>query len=139
MNSTASSKDNPVNNSDLRKFGLLFGTIVVSLFGLLIPFLIDKPFPLWPFYTAAVFISVAIIFPRALILAYVPWMKFGEIAGWINTRIILSLLFFIFITPFGLMMRLFGSDLLNRKFDAKRSSYRVVHAHQPKEHMEKPY
>ncbi len=138
MNTSQKQSATP-GNADLRKFGLLFGAILSVLFGLLLPFVFGKAWPVWPWAIAVVFVSLALVFPRSLIIAYVPWIKFGEIAGWINTRIILAFLFYIILTPFGLVIRLFGGDLLKRKLDNNSESYRVESLPQSKDHMETPY
>lgn len=128
-----------LSNEELRTFGLLFGAILSALFGLLIPLLIGKPIPLWPWLISCVFIVLALVFPSALKAAYIPWMKFGVIAGWVNTRIILGILFYFLLTPFGLVMRLFGKDPLHRKLEKHSSTYRILKEPQPREQMENPY
>jgi hypothetical protein len=71
-------------------------------------------------------------------IIYTPWMKFGHILGFINTRIILGFIFFVMITPMGLVMRLMGKDPMCRKLDGS-ASYRKISASQTKEHMERPF
>ncbi len=61
------------------------------------------------------------------------------IAGWINTRIILFLLFYVVITPTALMMRIFGADPLRKRLEPDVDSYRIVNEPQANDHMEKPY
>ena len=51
------------------------------------------------------------------------WMIFAVILGWFMTRIILSLLFFLVITPIGLTMRLLGKDFLGLKIKSSNESY----------------
>jgi len=46
---------------------------------------------------------------------YVLWMRFSEFLGVINTRIILTLLYFLIITPLGFLMKIFGKDPLKLK------------------------
>lgn len=46
---------------------------------------------------------------------YRAWMRFVFILGWINTRIILVILFYLILTPVGLLLRLFRIDLLERR------------------------
>ena len=53
-------------------------------------------------------------------------LKFGAVAGWINTRIILLLLFYVVLLPVGLVMKVFGADPLRRKTDPTVQSYRIV-------------
>jgi Saxitoxin biosynthesis operon protein SxtJ len=128
-----------LSKNDLRKFGLIFSIVVAGLFGLLLPFLFSKEMPLWPWYVAAIITGCAFFLPQILIIIYKPWMKFGAVAGWINTRIILMILFYVILTPTGLLMRLFGKDPMTREFDEECESYRVTHDAQDKNHMETPY
>ena len=69
---------------------------------------------------AAVLSLLSAIAPSLLRPVYRGWMRFGEALGWLNTRIILSLVFFLVVTPIGLLMRLFGRSPIAT---AKRESY----------------
>lgn len=53
------------------------------------------------------------------------WKKFGRLLGLINTEIILFIFYFLIFAPMGLIMRLFGHDLLNLKAK-KQSSWKDV-------------
>jgi NADH:ubiquinone oxidoreductase subunit 5 (subunit L)/multisubunit Na+/H+ antiporter MnhA subunit len=57
---------------------------------------------------AAVLSLLAAVAPSLLHPVYRGWMRVGEVLGWINTRILLTLVFFLVVTPIGLLMRLFG-------------------------------
>lgn len=57
---------------------------------------------------AAVLVLLALIAPAVLRPVYRGWMLLGEALGWINTRIILTVVFFLVVTPIGLLLRLFG-------------------------------
>ena len=130
----------PVTKQDLRKFGLLFGSLVIALFGLLIPALVGSLLQkLWPWYLGGSVILLALVWPPILKPLYHAWMKFGEVAGWINTRIILLILFYVVVFPVGLVMKLFGADPLHRKAEPEAQSYRVLREAVDKKHMEKPY
>lgn len=131
--------DKKLSKHELRKFGLIFSVFIIGIFVLLVPFIVDKPMPLWPWYIAGVLTGLALVVPQALIFVYKPWMKFGAIAGWINTRIILAVLFYLVVAPTGLVMRLLGKDPMARKFDKSSASYRVTNETQDKSHMETPY
>ena len=78
-----------MSGPELRQFGLLFGAILVLLFGLLLPFLIGYSFPLWPWVVALLFTALALLAPTALTPFNRGWMRFGLIAAFINTRIIM--------------------------------------------------
>jgi saxitoxin biosynthesis operon SxtJ-like protein len=129
----------PVDNKELRKFGLLFVAILLVLFEGLLPWLKNKPLPLWPLYISAPIGLLAVLWPAALRPLYNGWMKFGMIAGAINTRIIMGVVFFALMTPIAWFMRRLGKDPLKRRLEPETSSYRVPSDVQDKEQMEKPY
>jgi len=69
-------------------------------------------------YCAAIsslFLIIGVSLPIVLKPVYLVWMRFAHILGWVNTRVILFILFYLIFTPTGLLMRLFGADLLKRK------------------------
>lgn len=79
--------------------------------------------PHWVWVTllsiAAVLLLAAAIAPSLLKPVYRGWMRVGEVLGWINTRILLTLVFFLVVTPIGLVMRLFGrSPIAVRRGDS---------------------
>ena len=69
---------------------------------------------------AAVLLIGAAVAPSLLRPVYRVWMRIGEALGWINTRILLTLVFFLVVAPIGLLMRLFGRSPIATE---KRDSY----------------
>jgi len=129
-----------LDNAGLRKFGLTTGAIIVVLFAFFFPWVFDmSAMPRWPWIIAGLLWVPALFIPKALRPVYTTWMKIGHGIGWVNTRIILGLLFYVFVLPMGLIMRLFGKDPMARKTDKSASSYRVTSASEPKDRLEKPY
>ena len=127
-----------ISRTELRKFGLVTAVMVLLFFELLIPWIWDLNWPTWPLIVAAILATMALLMPAALRPVYTVWMKFAEILGWINTRLILGLIFFALFLPFGLVMRIFN-DPMRRKFDQSADTYRV-HSNLPKrENLEKPF
>ena len=126
-------------NKELQEFGLIFGVILVLLFGVLLPWIFGGNFPLWPWWILGVTGSMALIYPQSLKQLFDAWMLFGMFMGWINTRIILGVIFYFVFVPYGLMMRLFGKDLLSRKLDPTLSTYRIINNGDDKNDMEKPF
>jgi glucan phosphoethanolaminetransferase (alkaline phosphatase superfamily) len=61
---------------------------------------------------AGLFALAALLIPAALAPVHRWWMRLAEILGWINTRIILVVIFFLIVTPLGLLMRLFRRNPL---------------------------
>ena len=133
---------------ELRTFGFIFAVFFVIVFGAVIPMLRNDLsllftdlglWPRWPWIVGAVVVAWAAIHPASLHLLQRPWMIFADVAGWVNTRIILILLFYVLILPIGLMMRLFRYDPMQRKIDKQTLSYRKLCKPQDREHMRHPY
>lgn len=128
------------SSSDLRKFGFIMAVFLILLFGLLIPWLFDaEEWPRIPFYLAAAFALPAIVYPPILHYPYKAWMAFGRVMGWINSRLILGILFFLIFLPFGIVMRTFGWDPMFRKLDPNAKTYRVLTKPRDRDHFERPY
>lgn len=127
-----------VNRAGLRRFGLTIGAFVAALFGLLLPWIFARPFPAWPWVVAGAFTAVALAVPAALRLVYQWWMRLGAVLGWVNTRLILGLLFFVVFFPVGLLRRLFGKDSMARRL-GDQESYRVPSTNRSPKHMERPF
>ena len=113
MNTT----NTPPTKKVLKEFGLITGAILVILFGLFFPWLFEHKYPLWPWFVAGILWLWALVLPATLIQVYRAWMAIGHGLGWINSRIILGIMFYLIILPIGLTMRLFGKDPMARKFD----------------------
>jgi len=123
---------------ELRKFGLVTAGMLILFFDLLIPWIWNIAMPVWPLYPAVILVSMALIIPAALGPVYTIWMRFALVLGWINTRIILGLIFFLVFFPFGIVMRMFN-DPMRRKFDHAADSYRVSSNPTKPENMERPF
>jgi hypothetical protein len=123
----------------LRSFGLMLAGFLAAIFGVLFPLLGSKAIPTWPWVCASIILLPSLFKPEILKGIYIPWMKLGSILGWINTRIILSVLFYGLITPIGLILRLFGYNALEPKFDNSATSYFHQVVPRDSNHMEKPF
>lgn len=66
-------------------------------------------------------IFIGLFWPSAARRFHVAWMKLAGILGYINSRILLFLLFYLLITPYGLISRLFGRDPLTRRGGSNES------------------
>lgn len=127
------------DKQELRTFSFVFAAGLVIMFGLLFPWLAERPWPTWPFITAAIFVTAGLAIPQALLPLYKLWMKIGHVLGWINTRIILGLIFFVIFTPVALGLKILGKDPLRRKLDRSIGSYRVPSEKLDRDRMEKPF
>ncbi|PTN11174.1 SxtJ family membrane protein [Nitrosomonas aestuarii] len=125
-----------ITPAELRKFGFVTAGMLVLFFGLLIPWIWGFAWPTWPLIAAAILTTMALIAPASLRPVYKIWMRFAEMLGWINTRIILGLIFFLLFLPVGLIMRIFN-DPMRRKLDQTVGTYRVPSKSPKHENMEK--
>ena len=106
---------------DLRSFGVTIGTILLLIAGFLF-YKEKESFQIF-LYIAGAFIGFGLIIPIILKPIYIVWMAFAVIFGWFMTRVILSLLFYVIITPIGVVLRIFGKDFLDLKKQAVQGSY----------------
>lgn len=123
---------------ELRKFGVTMGCAFAVFGGLFL----WRAKPVWPylFGIAAFFLIFGLLLPRLLAPIEWAWMKMAHFLGQIMTRVILSLAFYLVITPLGLIMKLFGKDMLHRRFDSSVSTYWVpVDPEGPTSRPDKPY
>lgn len=122
-----------------RKFGLITGAILSLLFGFVIPYLLSHGYPKWPWIVAAILAVLALAAPMSLKHPYRLWMRFGLVMNWINTRLILGLLFFGLFFPMSLLFKLIGKDPMQRKPDKRVSTYRVISEFESKNNLGEPY
>src|SRR5437773_341237 len=106
---------------DLRKFGLMVGGLFVAIgIFLLLRHRLSYPFVV---YIGAALIALGAVWPRALKYIYIAWMTLAFTLGFVMSNVILVLFFFLFVTPIGLLARLFRKDFLGRKWDKRATSY----------------
>ena len=125
--------------SDFRKFGITIGVILLIIAGFL--FWKEKEsFQILLTFGVTLCI-LGIVIPFILKPIYWVWMIFATILGWIMTRVILSLLFYIIVTPIGLILRLFGKQFLELRWDKSKESYWNfrTNEHLKKENYEKQF
>ena len=106
---------------ELRNFGFTIGLILCFVAGIL--FYKNHNLFTSTAYTAGVFIGFSIILPKILKPIYLVWMIFALILGWIMTRLILSLLFFVIITFIRLIAGILGKSFLELNQSKESKSY----------------
>jgi len=107
--------------SDLWKFGITVGIILIIISGLLF-WKERESFQM--FLTIGVVLCVlGFAIPVILKPIYWIWMIFAAILGWIMTRVILGLLFYAVLTPIGIVSRLVGKRFLDLWSDKLKDSY----------------
>jgi len=128
-----------LDREGLRRFGLTTGTIAAVLFGLLAPWLLARPWPLWPWVVFGVLSVFALLVPNALNPVYKMWMRFGLLMSRVMTPLIMGLAFFLVISPVALIRRLAGRDSLRRHFDRGAVTYRIRRPPPSPRHFERPF
>ena len=104
-----------------RSFGLIFATVFVIIG--LYPLRYGENIYLWSFLIAFIFLFLGVFLPKVLIVPNNLWFRFGKLLGDIIAPIIMILLYFLIVTPTGIIMRLLGKDLLHQKLNNLKKSY----------------
>ena len=102
-----------------RNFGLVFCIIffVISLW----PILNQNEFRYWAFFVSLIFLILAILNSKILTPLNKIWFYFGIALGKLVSPIVMGFIFFLVVTPIGIIMRLLGKDILNLKKKNKGS------------------
>ena len=129
---------NQITTKQLRSFGLTVGG-VFALIGLW-PLVLHAADPRWwSVVVAGILIAPALVYPNSLFWPYKGWMAVGHVLGWINTRIILGVVFYAVVTPIGIVRRWLGKDPMGRRLRTDLDSYRITRKPRPASHLMKQY
>ena len=102
-----------------RSFGIVF--FVVFLLISLYPPLNNEHIKIWSLIISLIFLFLGLLNSKFLSPLNKIWFKFGLFLGKLISPLIMGFIFFLVVTPIGLLMRMFGKDLLNLKFNTKKS------------------
>ena len=105
--------------SSNKNFGIVF-FIVFLLIGIY-PFLNGNDFRIWSLLISLVFLILGLINSKILTPLNKLWFKFGLFLGKIVSPLVMGFIFFIVVTPTGIIMRLMRKDLLNLKYNQKKT------------------
>jgi hypothetical protein len=126
--------DHKSHVKELRDFGLIVGG-VFSVIGLWPMVWRGEPVRLWALIIGGLLIGMGSVVPTWLAPIHRGWMWIGHVLGWINTRIILGVIFYGLITPIGIVFRMLGKDTMRQTFSDTSSTYRVNRQPRPRSHM----
>ena len=102
-----------------RSFGIVF--FVVFLLIALYPLLKESDLRIWSLVISFIFLALGLSNSNLLTPLNKLWFKFGLFLGKIISPLIMGLIFFAVVTPIGILMRMLRKDLLNLKFNKKKS------------------
>ena len=123
-----------VTKRTLRQFGLMVGGVFL-LIGLW-PFVWrQEAVRIWAVVPGSLLAITGLVVPSLLKQVYQGWMRVGHVMGWVNTRIILGVLFYGVVTPMGLVMKVTGRDPMRRGYEPDAQTYRVIRQPRPASHM----
>lgn len=132
------SMNSELNQIELRKFGFVTAGMLLLFFVVLIPYIWNLGIPIWPWVIAGILSFFALVAPVLLHPVYKVWMKFAEILGWINTRLILGVVFYFLLVPIGIIARIF-KDPMQRSIDISLDSYLIKSRPPNNRNLEKPF
>ncbi len=128
-----------IRSQQLRRFGVLVGGIF-ALIGLWPVVLRAEEPRVWALVLGGLLILLALVWPTGLGPVYRSWMTIGHVLGWVNTRLLLGLVFYGLITPMGLVRRfLLGKDPMRRQFEPEANTYRVPRQPRPATHLKQQF
>lgn len=110
-----------LSRENLRKFGITM-SIAFSVIALIIFFKRGHSNTTVQ-VISGLFLMMGIFLANLQKPLYIIWMKFAFILGWINTRIILLIIFYLLFTPIGIGIKIIRLDLLDRRIDKNSLSY----------------
>ena len=113
--------DAEIQASSDRSFGVVSGVVLLG-YGLW-PLLHGASPRWWSFVVGGTFLLLALLFPQTLSLLNQLWLKVGRLLQRVMTTVVTGLLFYTSVTPMGLLLRLYGKDLLRLRRDPNARSY----------------
>ena len=103
--------------SSNRSFGIVF--FIVFLLIATYPLLKGNDLRIWSLLISFGFLILGLINSKILSPLNKLWFKFGLILGKIISPLIMGIIFFVVVTPIGIVMRVLKKDLLNLKYNQK--------------------
>jgi saxitoxin biosynthesis operon SxtJ-like protein len=110
------------SRKEQRKFGIVMAIAITVLGGLRWAFHRGDP-PMMFVYVAAVFLVLGLVAPVLLKPVLIAWLRFALVLNWIVTHILLTVAFFLLITPTRYLISIFSDDPLDRKWEPDAETY----------------
>ena len=121
--------------SSNRSFGIVF--FIVFLLIALYPLLKDNDLRIWSLVISFIFLILGLINSKILTPLNRLWFKFGLLLGKFISPLIMGIIFFVVVTPIGIIMRLLKKDLLNLKYNKKKTYW--IEKNGPKSKMKNQF
>jgi len=132
------SANTKVSDKELKEFALLMAWAFPLFIGVIAPWILGLGLQWWTLWVSFCFVSLSFISPKLIYIPYKAWMFIGGIIGFINTRVILGVTFYLLIFPIGIILRIF--DKLQYKEQKNSYSNYVKRTDKlTKEQLENPF
>jgi len=112
------------DKSDWKKFGITMG-IILTIIGFLLLWKKNNYFE-YSFFLSAAFFILGLVLPSVLKYVYKAWMSLAVVMGFIMTRVIMVIIFYLIVTPIGLIASITGKKFLDMKIDQSAKSYWIA-------------
>ena len=110
-----------VKQGSERSFGFVFAIVFLAISFYLIAK--DQNIYLLTISISVIFFLLAIFKPFLLRKPNILWFHFGKFLNSIISPFVMAIIFFVIVTPTGLIMRMLKKDILNKKFDKSKKNY----------------
>ena len=127
--------NNEIKISSNRNFGIVF--FLVFLLIAVYPLTNNEEIKVWSVIISLIFLVLGLSNSKILTPLNKLWFKFGIFLGKIVSPLIMGIIFFLVVTPIGLLMRIFGKDVLNLKYNKNKSYW--IEKKGPKSRMKNQY
>jgi hypothetical protein len=105
--------------SSNRSFGIVF--FIVFLLIALYPLIYSGEIRVWSAIISLILLALGVLNSKILTPLNKLWFKFGIFLSKIISPLIMGIIFFLVVTPIGIIMRIFGKDVLNLKYNKNQS------------------
>ena len=112
-------KNTEIKIGSNKSFGIVF--FIVFLLIAIYPLINNGELRIWSLVVAIIFFILGLVNSKVLTPLNKLWFKFGLLLGKVISPLIMGIIFFLVVTPTALIMRIIGKDLLNLKFNNKKS------------------
>ena len=112
-------KNTEIKIGSNKSFGIVF--FIVFLLIAVYPLFNNSELRIWSLIIAIIFLILGLVNSKVLTPLNKLWFKFGLLLGRIVSPLIMGIIFFLVVTPTAFIMRIIGKDLLNLKFNNKKS------------------
>ena len=121
--------------SSNKSFGIVFS--IFFLFISIYLFLNEYPTYYWSLFVSFIFLVLGLMNSKILSPLNLLWFKFGILLGKIVSPVVMGIIFFLVVTPISILLKIFGKDVLNLKFNNNKTYWIVKDG--PKSNMKKQF